>query len=339
MYKLQIKLNDWLLIGFFGVVFGVILGASLYLLINKNILDGVLLGGLHGGFIALLSVVLISLGNKIILPNIQEKYWNVISFILSFMAGFVGSLLAVFGAINLQLEILEGYFNHFIFFSILTGMLTYLVGYIMYLFVNSRNNNEFIQENYDKLKLDLLQSQLNPHFLFNSINSIAELIYQDPKKADIALMKLGDILRKSIKEQLTVALKDELQVVNDYVYLQNIRFKDQITLKTTNNIHHTTTLFVPKFCIQLLIENAIKHNNLQNSLHLEIKIVFEHAHLIIHVKDNGKGFEQLTYNTGLTNLTQRIKMLHNGEFIATSIPNQGANFTIILKENYENTSY
>ncbi len=339
MHHLKIKAKDWFWIFVFGIFFGTLFGITLYILASSPIFDGAILGGLNGFFIALMSLVLITVGNDMILPKVDQKYWNSISFFLSFLAGVFGSLWANFAAMTLGIYIIDGYYNNLDFFTLLIGLITYLIGFVMYLFVRSRNQQEFTAKQYKESRLHLLQAQLNPHFLFNSLNSVAELVYVDPKKSEHAIMNISKFLRSTLDESLKVSLANELELVKTYINIENIRFGDNISLKIENIKLSVQEIFLPKFSLQLLVENAIKHNYVSKQ-QLDITITIEKIgeDIILKVIDNGKGFELIRYGTGLKNLKERLEFLHNGMLMHES-KEKKTTFTITLKDNYENIGY
>lgn len=336
MYSLQIKLTDWVKIFIFALFFGALFGSVLYVLASADMFDGAFIGVLNGFWIACFAYLLISAGNNIILPNVNPKYWNFISFVLSFMAGFYGSIIAVYVAIWFNVDVIPGYYANFMYLSAVIGLITYLIGFVMYLFVNSRNQEEVIHEQYEKNRLMLLQLQLNPHFLYNILNSLAELVHKDARKAEKALMDLGRFFRNTLEQNLLVSIKDEILSVKNYISIENIRFGDNIIFVFDSMLLNIPNLFVPKFSIQLLVENSIKHNNpARNKLHIRIEVDKNQNGLQIVLKDDGKGFDELDFGIGLKNLAERLLVLHKGSLEAVDGKN-GATFKMTLRENYEN---
>jgi sensor histidine kinase YesM len=110
------------------------------------------------------------------------------------------------------------------------------------------------------LELQTIKAHINPHFIFNALNSIRALIDENPIRARTAVTELSNILRSSLKAEKgeTVALKDELKIVKDYLALEHIRFEDR--LQVQYDIDDETLNFeVPPMMLQTLVENAIKH--------------------------------------------------------------------------------
>lgn len=117
-----------------------------------------------------------------------------------------------------------------------------------------------MQSLLNDLELRTIKSQLNPHFLFNALNSIRALIDENPKRARTAVTELSNILRSSMQAEKveTVSLENELNIVRDYLALEHIRFEER--LKVRYDIDpNTLELPVPPMMLQTLVENAIKH--------------------------------------------------------------------------------
>jgi two-component system LytT family sensor kinase len=160
-----------------------------------------------------------------------------------------------------------------------------------------------------------LKTQLNPHFLFNSLNSIRTLVDVDPDLAKTAITQLSGLLRSSLHmgKQRTVLLKDELQTVKDYLAIETIRFDDR--LKVHFKVAPETEIcMVPPMMLQTLVENAVKHGistlkhggeihidtfRINGSLHVEIKNTGQYDPLAIH---DGVGIE---------NTVERLKILYD----------------------------
>ena len=111
-----------------------------------------------------------------------------------------------------------------------------------------------------ELELKTIKSHINPHFIFNSLNSIRALVDEDPERARTAITELSNILRSSINihKNETVLLKDELNIVEDYLALEHMRFEDRLHVQY-NIDNDTLENLVPPMMLQILVENAIKH--------------------------------------------------------------------------------
>ncbi len=159
-------------------------------------------------------------------------------------------------------------------------------------------------------RLSSLETQLNPHFLFNALNSIAELIHINSYKAEEAILKVSSFLRNTMEEKAMIPLSKELDHVNAYLSLENIRFNNAIDLSVSRQLPPWD---VPKFSIQLLVENAIKHGWNDTAGHLHISIDFNQSDKSILVCNNGKPIHKESFGIGLNNLNQRLRLLCDGE--------------------------
>ena len=134
------------------------------------------------------------------------------------------------------------------------------VFYFTYHYFDQYNKSLKYEASMIEIELNNLKSQLNPHFIFNALNSIRALVDENPRKSKQAINQLSNILRKSLasdKQGLT-NFDDELKIVKDYLGLESIRFEER--LKTEFDIHPESQRFlVPPLMIQTLVENGIKH--------------------------------------------------------------------------------
>lgn len=310
--ELKIKKEDWLFIVFIGLLFGALVSGLGYFLFNKELLEGVLFGGMLGLFISVFSLIFIGFSNNFILPKIRRSYWQISSMFFSFLSGFFGSILAAKSAELANITLLAAFSQKILEISVAIGLLTYIVGVLLHRFVKMRNQNEIAEGLLLKSRISSLETQLNPHFLFNSINSIAELIYKDKAKAEEALLGISSFLRSVMKEASLVTIGDELDNIKKYVELENIRFDNKINLSVMADCD-TLKYMTPKFSIGLIVENAIKHGfEPPNALHIVIIVVKNGDRLEISVENDGKELVSRDFGIGLTNLSERLKYLCDG---------------------------
>lgn len=196
-----------------------------------------------------------------------------------------------------------------------------LIGIIAYFFsrflTETERKNEILLEN-EHLKsenllvqLSSLKNQLNPHFLFNSLNTLSWLINEDKEKSQRYLQKLSQVLRYSLsmQEQSLVPLKEELTLVDSYIFLLQIRFGNN--LQIIKNIEEVQ-FKIPPLSLQLLIENAIKHNVISTASPLSIWIELRDNVLIVRNTHKPKPNSEGT-GIGLVNLNERFKILASRE--------------------------
>ncbi|MEL6719103.1 MAG: histidine kinase [Bacteroidota bacterium] len=159
-------------------------------------------------------------------------------------------------------------------------------------------------------QIEVLKEQLNPHFLFNCINILTALIPQDSERAVTYTNNFAKLYRKllEVKDQTIVSLEQELEFTNKYISLQKTRFEDSLIVKLDipNNKMRDC---LPPFTLQLLVENAIKHNIISSSTPLTITIeVIDNQLIVSNVLQERKGVRNST-GIGLNSLIGRYKLL------------------------------
>lgn len=306
MQKVELKIapKDWLYIIVIGAFFGFFISLCFYFIsYDLQDISTIVFSTNTAIFISLFAFFLITISNKFILPKVEKRFWYLISFIFSFLSGFLGFtfsfLLFSFGDFKI-LHIISAFW---IYISITIGFLTFLVGLILHQFISMKYKNEEIKTQILETKLKALENELNPHFLFNALNSVSELIYQDPKKAENAVIEISKFLRNAINKESLITLETELSMVKTYVNIENVRFDEKIVLNI-ENIAEYKNIKIPKFSIQLLVENAIKHGYLGKTLNIDIN--FSKDKII--VQNNGKIATIVSFGTGLSNLQKRLEL-------------------------------
>ena len=169
---------------------------------------------------------------------------------------------------------------------------------------------------YERKQIDLqlkaLKTQLSPHFLFNSLNTISSLIYRDPKSAETYIRGLGKIYSYTLKSYYTkfVTLQEELDFVSSYLILLETRYEKRFTCNIVipEEIRNTK---IPPLTLQMLIENAVKHNQMDVNNPLHIDIYHEKGHLIAKNNITTKPNNITSFNIGLKNIEERYALLGN----------------------------
>jgi two-component system, LytTR family, sensor kinase len=167
---------------------------------------------------------------------------------------------------------------------------------------------------------ETLKSQVNPHFLFNSLNTLSSLVHSNPSLSEEFIQKLSNIYRYVLENQEKdlVPLTDEVQFVQEYFSLQKIRDEDKIELKV--ELTETENVLIPPVSLQLLIENALKHNAATRKNPLIVTIHNEGLDKLV-VRNNLQPKSQLSNSskTGLKNLGERCRLIlkHEIEIIQT----------------------
>ncbi len=207
------------------------------------------------------------------------------------------------------------------------------VFYFIYNYFERYNKTLKLEASVKEIELSNLKSQLNPHFIFNSLNSIRALVDENPEKSKQAINQLSNILRNSLvteKKGLT-KFGDELKVVRDYLGLESIRFEER--LKTEFDIDPASKNFlVPPLMIQTLVENGVKHGISKLTeggiVHLQTKV--EKGKLKILIRNSGHyhvNGHKKRVGLGLVNTSQRLKLLYGSE-AHFAINNEKDNFVL-----------
>ena len=325
--ELKISLKDWTNILIIGILFGFFQSLIFYFL-NQNLqtFSTIIFSISTAFFITIFAIVLITLSNSFILPKIKKSFWTILSFFFSFLSGFLGFILTYFIFSKFDIEVIIFINDFWLNISIVVGFLTLLLALILHQFVFLKNKNNQIQKEILESKLKSLENELNPHFLFNALNSVSQLIYIDKKKAEDAVLQLSKFLRNAINKESLVYLENEIFMVQTYVNIENIRFDNKIVLHI-DDYNDFKLVKIPKFSIQLLVENSIKHGYLGKELN--IFITFEKN--LIKVSNDGKKNSNIKFKTGLSNLENRLRLLNIGE-LHFLIENENMTFCIILKD-------
>lgn len=188
-------------------------------------------------------------------------------------------------------------------------------------------DNRVRQKELDLAKLTQLKSQaelatlharINPHFLYNSLNSIASLIHIDPDKAESMTLKLSKLFRYSINhnQEDMVLVKDEIETCNTYLDIEKVRFGDRITFRLDVD-EDLLEAKIPRFLIQPLVENALKHglNNTPRDGELVIAIKKRGQQIEISVADNGRPFPaDLQIGYGLESTYDKLHLLYSDKY-------------------------
>lgn len=160
-------------------------------------------------------------------------------------------------------------------------------------------------------ELTVLKSQIDPHFIFNSLNTLSYLISSNPENAKLYTDILARVYQYILinKDKDLVLLREEIEFISNYFYLLSIRFDDAIRMTIEINNIEADELLIPPISLQTLIENAIKHNEFDASNPLIISVNVSSSHISVTNRIKYKSFLQPTSKIGLTNLNNRYRLI------------------------------
>ena len=215
-----------------------------------------------------------------------------------------------------SIEFLENIGN-ILNWSFLLGM--WSVIYFAYQFFERYRTEEIKNLKWEasknEIELNKLKSQLNPHFIFNSMNSIRALIDEDPNKAKRSVTQLANILRNTLMmgRKKTVLFEEEMAIVNDFIELEKTRYEERLTW--VEEIDEEAYSFqIPSLMIQTLIENGIKHgiSKLPAGGTIILRAHVKNEILILEIENTGELIELPLPETGfgILNTTQRLNLLY-----------------------------
>lgn len=176
--------------------------------------------------------------------------------------------------------------------------------------------------------LENLKNQVNPHFLFNNLSVLSSLVYKDQEKAVDFINQLSKVYRYLLdnKSNELISLEEELKFISSYAYLLNIRYSPNLTIDMQIS-EDKKKLLLPPLTIQLLLENAIKHNIISNEAPLTISLKSEDDNLVISNRINLRLSIEPSSKTGLKNIKVRYSYFTNREVM---IKEQEELFVVII---------
>ncbi len=194
-----------------------------------------------------------------------------------------------------------------------------------------------------RARMDALSSQINPHFLFNTLNTVSSLIRFDPDMARVVVLKLSNILRRLLRKQENfVPLREELSFIDDYLDIEVIRFgRDKLQIQKEVD-EATLDAFVPAMLLQPIIENCLKHGlsaRLEGGV-IRIRTSVREGRVHIAIEDNGVGMpperlaEVYGSGIGMSNVRERLEVLYGDDFRmdVSSQPGEGTQIRIEIPE-------
>lgn len=209
------------------------------------------------------------------------------------------------------LLVLSGAFNIFIYFFIWNLI------YFIYHYVTKSRKQQLdtlqLEGMVKELELKTIKAHINPHFIFNALNSIKALIDENPHRAKKAILELSNILRSSLKDEKneTVAFQEELRIVKDYLALEHMRFEDRLQI-SYEVVEDTLEQQVPPMMLQTLVENAIKHGISKQVKGGMVKVIsdFSGGYHLLSVQNTGHLSGHIKkIGFGISSTRERLQLL------------------------------
>lgn len=156
-----------------------------------------------------------------------------------------------------------------------------------------------------------LQQQLQPHFLFNALNAISNLVYENPRQADEMIGRLSELLRRTLHMEAMVPFSEELKSAEMYLDMMQVRMEDRLSVEIDVE-KDVGGIPVPHFLLQPLIENALKHgvDPATNTVDLSLTVSRRDERLLVEVSDHGPGSESGAQGIGLSNTRARLEKIY-----------------------------
>jgi two-component system LytT family sensor kinase len=180
-------------------------------------------------------------------------------------------------------------------------------------------NNLRLESSQREMEMSILKSQLNPHFIFNAMNSIRALVDEDPMLAKAAVTKLSNILRGTLMadKRNLVTIKDELSLVMDHLDLEKIRYEERLTISYDISPEALDAV-IPPMTLQTLVENGIKHgiSKLAKGGEIALHIKNFQNHILITIDNTGtlNTASESTSGIGMQNIRRRLDLIYGKEF-------------------------
>ncbi len=200
--------------------------------------------------------------------------------------------------------------------------------YFMNELKKSVEEKETLKRESLKAQLDALKTQVNPHFLFNNLNTLTAIIPDTPDQAIEFVQQMSKVYRHilEVQDEKTIPLKDELDVLKAYGFLLKTRFGDNLDIEIDVPAQKLQQRIVP-LSLQLLMENAIKHNIVSSAKPLKIKVFAANGHLVLSNNLQVKNQQIESTGIGLDNIRNRYKLLSDDEVI---VDESGNSFTVSI---------
>lgn len=348
------KLRKWLFILLLWQIGGIIVTiiASIPMKDTHYFIHDLLLTLTFTNCVAIMSSAWFFFYNRVLKDKIRISYIRIGSAIL---------VLALVITIALKISLVSGrYFCGLDFYQVgrwhlailifdlimLTVISVLCILYFLYIklsenLANKIRENEKLQRLQIESKLAILQSKVNPHFLFNTLNTMMDMVHENPDKLEKMIFNLSDIYRKvlTLPDNELVQLKDELQLVREYLEIERTRMGDRLDFDIAVE-EELLSFKIPPIILQILVENAILHgiSPQKKGGSIDIQINRNNNKVQIKVTDDGVGIKRNYMNTGfgIYSIQQRLQLLYNDKATFDISLNPDGGTQVRLELPYEN---
>jgi len=231
--------------------------------------------------------------------------------------------------LNIKMEDIHGMMGFMFGQSMMVSVISVMSANVIFLQDRQRQHQieierlaaENIRSQYSALK-----SQVDPHFLFNSLNTLNTLIPLDPERAQHYLNEMSNLLRHSLSQKENTSLEEELKVARSYASLMNIRYGDALTFEFDIDNRLLGSMIVP-FSLQILLENVVKHNTITKAMPMTVRIFTQGNALVVSNPIQTRKEPAQGEGIGLNNLAERYRLNRNRSIEITS---DNKTFSVVL---------
>ena len=208
-----------------------------------------------------------------------------------------------------------------------------IIGGLLYWYIKKRERRltqvQELKNQKVKFEFEVLRNQVNPHFLFNSFNTLISTIENDPRMGVEYVEQLSDFFRNIVnyRDKNTISLQEELTLLQNYLYLQQKRYGNNLKPAINVSEEEQKHIFLPPLTLQLLVENAIKHNVVSKEAVLQVELFIKDDCLVVRNNINKKINKEKGTGMGLQNIKSRYAMLQGKPVVVSEIADY---FTVSL---------
>jgi len=330
--------GDWRYVNLYGLLLGLVVGHSIILF--NTLFTGNPIQLPEAALVLWVSTcVLCTLANTMAISISLPAFAKCVNkspilafYVFSGIGLFLGTILGVL-SVTLFFPIAFIAAHKVLLFLTLLASFAVCMGIQLFEWQAARNHQKQIKQEVEVLKLDRLtkqaqlkaiQTKINPHLLYNALNSIAGLIQLDRSKAEDMTIRLAQLYRYDINDDQWITIQEELHIAKNYLEIEHVRFGDLLNYEFTCDAD-LLKVTIPRFLVQPLIENAVKHGLAgaqEPQITIQVQISRQEEKIRIEVFDTGGKFpSKITAGYGLRSIYTRLG-IHYGSDYAIKVANQ-----------------